>query len=376
MNSRTDDPIGNKAYNQPADERDETLAKALDEPPVEEGLQKDLTRRLADRLIKQQFHPVLLFGTRFSGKSTLLASLLGYIKRDPDAAVAIDVGEWLVPTSSEFGARLYDDALSFFHHTVHAFLEHRPPPPTRSMDPFFIPVVFTPSDKSMPSVKFAFLESKGEWYHAQETPGKFQQFREEIAEVLMQYTNGLSVIHMAPYSTNERADADGNDDDAALYSDIVDNGLLGAITMYRRLRKTSLDLDRHLYLLSKWDVHTQQGIRDPEFLVPDVRRVQTLLGTKFFQSWTAYLNMPLGDPPGRRYFMQYCAGLINQNQVRAVAERDRAALDRYPRTVWNWLYANATASEGAPSVLYQDVVRPPPVMPTPMQKVMHMLGIG
>ncbi len=38
-------------------------------------------RRMADRLREKGYHPVIIFGASLSGKSTLLSSLFGYLKR-------------------------------------------------------------------------------------------------------------------------------------------------------------------------------------------------------------------------------------------------------------------------------------------------------
>lgn len=383
MSANSDDLFLNKGYNRatvgpedgtmpPERSAAASVQASLSAAPPE----VELRGRLADRMNSQNIHPVLVFGTRYSGKSTLLASLLAYIKREARAATQMDIGDWLVPTNTDIGRNLYDDAQNFYHHTVQAFLDCAPPPPTRAMDPYFIPVVLTPRNPSLPPIKLAFLESKGEWFHATNLPDRFQQFRTEIEEVLMQVTSGLSVIHVAPYSSREAGAGYGTDDETTMLARVEDPGLHGAITMYSRLRRTCLDRDRHLYLLTKWDVHTRLGVQDKEFMAPDVERMRRLLETKFPQSWTAFQNLLLGDPPGRRLFMQYSAGLIDNNLVRHVADRDRPALDRYPRTLWNWLYGNAARQLGYDdAVLYADVMPPPVVSLSPAQRLMRAMGL-
>lgn len=372
------DPITDKSYNQSTPRIDDLPAQhpadaANDPPSLPESGSIPVTHHLADRLARNNFHPVLIFGTTMAGKSSLLTSLFAYIRSQSEAAARVNIGEWLVPTESEYGERLYNEAQYFFHRVVNNFINQTPAPQTRSEFPFFIPVVFMPKEGTgLQSIKFAFLESKGEWYQPHDSqPGYFQDFREEIAEVLSKFPDGVSVVHVAPAVT--RAQQNASAADSRRLSD-EDMALLGVMTNYE-LKRRGKRMDQHLYLLTKWDRYA--GIEEDEFKRPDVTRLRQLLNRSYNQSWTAFQSMDLGpDDKGRRHFMQYSSGLMDAEGVLSLADRDRPALDRYPRTLWNWLYGNATSAGGGPRrVLYADVMPPIPRKPTVMDVVMKTLGV-
>jgi hypothetical protein len=312
---------------------------------------------MADRLREKRYHPVMLFGTTSSGKSTLLASLLAYIRADNNSNVSIGLGEWIVRPNSPYGESQFKDAQAFFHRTVVEFQNGKAPVQTRSEFPFYIPVTFKPGN-GLPDMKFAFLESRGEWYKPKrETDAYYEPFHHEISDVLNYYPAGLSIIYVAPYTTLDGPPAFHDDEDDLHDSD---EGLYGAMKSYEETRN-SPQRDQHLYLLSKWDRYARPNGPDNKFSHPDRQEMESLLDEKFNQSWPAYQNMALRQPAGRRSFMQYCAGQFSGQEIRRIDEDLKPIMYRYPRTVWNWLYGSAMAINGNPGLtLYRDVLPPPP----------------
>ena len=67
------------------------------------------TQSLSAALETRGYHPVLIFGTRASGKSTLLTSLFSYFQSDPDSQAICILGDWIIPTSTTLGAQLADE---------------------------------------------------------------------------------------------------------------------------------------------------------------------------------------------------------------------------------------------------------------------------
>lgn len=343
-------------------------------PPVQEVVRPPdgSGRRMADRLREKGFHPVIVLGTTASGKSTLLSSLIGYLKTEPSASISI--GEWIVPPDSPYGEYHLKEYQLFFHHSVQNFLNGIGHAKTMLNYPVFIPVVVRPGN-GLPDVKFAFLESPGEWYLPKpETAAFFQPLKQEILDVLFHFPGRLSVLHVAPFTTVDGYGNNLTDFDNSQGRSDSDLGLLGAIKSYENVRATP-HKDSHLFLFTKWDLYAKPHAAGEKFSQPDPEELSALLYERFNQSWTAFQSMAIGDTKGRRSYMQYCAGLISGNEVRRMEDEIRPILQRYPRTVWNWLYTNATTKDGQPGqALFRDVLPVPPRKPTLLDHAMRLLG--
>lgn len=336
------------------------------------GDRNSSVKKLAEYLQAQGYHPVLLFGNRFSGKSTLLTSLLGYARSDINSNVSIAIGAPIFPIDSGYGKTVYDEAQIFFEHSVLNYLAGIAAPSTRSEFPFFVLVIFRPAN-GLPEVKFAFLEGRGEWFMPQRTAvALYPQMQDEVREVLFNFSDPISTIFVAPYTTVDGYKAPGAVDDAAGIVE-ADLAQLGALKHYERIR-CAPHLDRLLLLGTKWDFHARPGALNDAFSRPDPAEVEACFAKKYPHTWPAYKNLNLG----KQSFMQYSAGVINGNDVRAVHEKHKDEFYRYPRTVWNHLYEAATSKDGAPGkTLYPDVVPAPPAPPvktSTIDKLMKMLG--
>ena len=311
---------------------------------------------LADHLERTRRHPVIVFGIGASGKSTMLMSLVQALNRCPE--VNIYLGDPIFPEGHPEAAAEHEQAINFFERDAQKFAIGELVPATRHDRPFFIPVdVQRRSDGR--TVRLALLEGRGEWYAPIRggTGSMFPKFKEDIADIISFYGESLSVLWVAPFSVGGGKDEDTQDSDL---------GLKGAINEYRRLRQ-SIAQDFHLFLLTKWDCKAPPLADDAGFSVVTAAKVEQLLEERYPNSWPDYQGLTL-KTTGRRFFMQYSSGHIVQDRVKVPPQRHRSAFDRYPRTVWNWLYGNATLTQIDADHGRERANLFPDVMPRPMRR--------
>jgi hypothetical protein len=311
---------------------------------------------LADHLERTSRHPVIVFGIGASGKSTMLMSLVQALNRNSE--VNAYLGDPIFPPGNDEAVEEHEQAIQFFERDAQQFAIGELVPPTRHENPFFIPVdVQRKSDGRM--VRLALLEGKGEWYAPIRggTGSMFPKFKEDIADILSFYGESLSVLWVAPFSVGGGKDQDTQDSDL---------GLLGALNEYRKLRR-SIAQDFHLFLLTKWDCKAEPLADDPSFSVVSAQKVERILEERYPNSWPNYQGLAL-QTSGRRFFMQYSSGHIVQERVKVPPQRHRTAFDRYPRTVWNWLYGNATLTQIDAEHSRKRATLFPDVLPQPVRR--------
>jgi hypothetical protein len=299
-------------------------ARPLPSPPVAPAKRGGA---LADHLERTRRHPVIVFGIGASGKTTIMMSLVQAINRSGD--VNIYLGDPIFPKNHSDATKTHEQAIIFFERHAQKFAMGEIVPPTIFEEPYFIPLdIERKSDGRV--VRLAFMEGRGEWYETIDADegSMFPQFKHDIAEIMEYYGESLSVLWVAPFEDN------------TLESDL---GLVGALNEYRKHRR-SVSQDFHLFLLNKWDCHAEPLADRPHFSIVFADMVETLLDDMYPKSWPQYKGLAL-QTTGRRFFMQYASGHIVGDRVKVPPHRHRAAFDRYPRIVWNWLYGNATQTE-------------------------------
>lgn len=341
-----------------------------------------LGRQLAGQMDEQGYHPVVLFGSSASGKSSLLASLLAYLQVDTTAKVEIQLGDRLLLDDQDYGSWAHDEATAFFYRSVEEFIGGTAHPATVSKNPFFIPVVLKPHN-GMPEAKFAFLESRGEWYQPKmETNEVFQRLREEVSGVLLNFPKGISFLHVAPYTQVNTWDEDAASQqvrDVKLRHE-ADLALVGALNAYKAVRPLKHQ-DAHLFLVTKWDAYAPPGAPSGSFSSPTVDEVTGVAKDRYSRGFSAFFNLNLGDDQHRwqKQIMQYSSGLISGRSILAPTGDVKDQVYRYPRVMWNWLYENATRSDGACRKLFAS---PPPPKPTLMDggraalaRILRFMGV-
>ena len=304
-------------------------------------------------------HPVLVFGTRESGKSTMLQSLIWYATRNQGANLGIRLGKNVFPPSFPRSKERYESAVEFFNLGIEAFDSGCLPAATQKDDPFFVPIVLTvaASAPPQPSLKFAFLEAMGEWFEKNErSDATFRPLKPEITGILKRFTDPISVIFIGPCGTN-------GDAGALQYSH---NCLCNCMREYMAVR-TDKTRDNVIFLASQWDGKFRPGSMPDNFSDPNLDSVLDLLDELPF-SWPCFSAM---QGIGGKAMTPYSAGWIEPPRPPSETAtlnnpgQYRPVFDRFNRVLWNWLYGNAKQSVGPIGTkrenLYPDVALPPPV---------------
>ncbi len=292
--------------------------------------------KLAEKLLDNGYHPVMLFGTRASGKSSLLASLLHYLQSDPDSPAIPVQGEWIVPTDTSYGQNVADATTKFLTHVMNNFHDGQAAPSTRDEFPFYIPIILRPNN-GQPEVKFAFLESRGEFYAIdRSSKDLFKDLREEVSDVYRNYPKPISILLIGPYVMGDAYAHEPPSELAITEMKESDTALFGALQAYQKAR-TFRELDKYLFLLTKWDAHTRT-ISDNEFINPPRGLVSHLISTRYPKAWRLFQNMQ----PEEALSMQYSAGIMSGNARVDVPNKFKPLMSKYPQKLWGWLYDNAS----------------------------------
>ncbi len=286
------------------------------------------------------YHPVMIFGTRASGKSTLLASIFNYIRTSTDSKSIVLFGDPIVPLDNNYGLEVYDAAKEFFYNKVEDFMKGRAPAITQSKAPFFIPVIIRPSN-GLPEIKLAFLESAGEWYMPNSNlAGLYQPLKEEIESVYRNFTQSITLLLVAPYTTQAAfTDLPQEEVDSEEIRD-SDSGLYGSLEKYQSMRfETYRQKDNYRFILTKWDVHTGGDIYHPDLANPSPQLISLKIKERFPQSWVIFESMGDGN---NKAVMPYSAGFIAVNDVIINPDDLRLQMLRFPRTLLDWIYGNVS----------------------------------
>lgn len=327
-------------------------------------------RDMVEHMERRRVHPVLVFGTVASGKSTMLQSMLAYLNRDPDTNIQVMEGAPIVPADFPGAEERILDGTSFVQRSVQDFHLNRKATKTSKPAPFFVPIDLEPhryaADRNG-RISLAFLESMGEWYlpstyladisEDQAGAGIFQPFKPEIEAVLRHFSLGLTVIYVGPFATignrARRADALAQDQmHAGVTTDaggrpvavvghdpVHDLAIVGSMRQYMELRPNK-SRDNHMFLVSKWDLHPPRGVNEPLHGAVEAEELDELLRTNYPQSWAQYSQM-MGLSPGAKAFMPYCAGRFIDGAPAPMGQSEPAVYRRFNRTLWNWIYGNA-----------------------------------
>ncbi len=314
------------------------------------------------RLEEDNRHPVLIFGSSQSGKSTLIMSLINALEKSgADGGVGV---------SHSFGHSFYAKrdarvelqrsyALEFYETGSHNWILGSQSLKTTQVDvPYFVPVDLTIKGRENDVVKIALLDGRGEWYEPLRTPisSMYQELQQDIIEILKNYSHGLSVVCVAPYSLSHDNLHDTIDSDA---------GLLAALLKYEEARAPQdRQSDSFLFLLSKWD-QVASPQRDKRFTTLFGNDVISEIEVRYKRAWDRFRNMPIGnDDWARRCFMQYSSCSFVDGKPRIQPHLVESYI-RYPRTILNWIFGNARRFEDrlGESVNTAELVLFPDVMP-------------
>jgi len=300
--------------------------------------------QLAAGIDAAAYHPVVLFGNANSGKTSLLLSLFALLRTEPSLATGLELGEPIVPTDSLFGRYLYDSAEGFFGTKTQDFIEGRASPKTAIDLPFFVPVVFRPEGK--PEIRFAFMESNGEWYRAdRSTERLFPALRQQIEDFISCYQGPITFIHLLPYTQQNVYGGPGDQ--------LTDNNemkeaqlaIVGALLAYQKARVNKQD-DRHLVLVTKWDAHDRQESDRADVLLHAGEQPEAFASERYDQAMAVFKGLGLSRV--QQNINGYCAGIMSGQNVTLPKRGDelRDAVLNYPTQLWRWLYRSTLEQLG------------------------------
>ena len=324
-----------------------TGGDGLLEPGNLAQLGSDIARVLQD----EGYHPVILFGSNLSGKTSILMSLFGTISSVPELNTGLVLEASILGNSTAIARYLDKEAQGTFHIKTQAFLAGEKIPKTNVPLPFFIPVEFRPPNG--PTVKFAFLESNGEWYSPTISDGSsiseveklYPDLRAEIESFISSFQNGISFIYAAPVTQGEVYSASDNVHDGRLigYASLA---IKGVLQTYDKIRANARARDRHLLLLTKWDALSARETDRSKGIAPDHSLVMDFCRRRYTQALTAFQGLNVDS--SQQKIGAYCAGLINERGLLSLKYDDelRGVIASYPVRLWSLLYKNALIDAG------------------------------
>jgi hypothetical protein len=317
---------------------------------------RQLGATLAQAMQDGSYHPVILFGTAASGKTSLLLSLFSTLIAEPRLEAGLVLCEPLLGARNATGRQIHDQARHTFEVKTQAFLERTKIPRTNIDLPFFIPVELRPAGEKL-AARFAFMESNGEFYRPEReslqalggTNFLYKDLQEEIDEFIATFEGPITFLYLAPYTQGEvYADPDVQADLEQLKS--ASQAIQGVLAAYDRIRTGDRQRDYHLMLVTKWDAHAARSADHTVGVAEDREALDRFAALRYPQALSALQAIKV--PPSQRALNAYCAGIIDERGLRPRSTNDQHLDDvqSYPVRLWQRLYGNALAAHGLPPV--------------------------
>lgn len=329
-----------------------------DVPPQNDGTptQNDISRLGSDLARSMQddgYHPVILFGTNYSGKTSVLLSLFSTLMTEPRLNTGLVLCDPILGTATNVSRELHREAVHTFEVKTQAFIEGDKIPKTNVPLPFFIPVEMRPLEKQ--SVRLAFLESNGEWYRPLRNRGAslsstdrlYPGLRGEIEDFIASFQGAITFLYLIPYTQSEvYSEKDNKVDNEEVQSASL--AIAGVLRAYDKIRANHRGSDRHLMLVTKWDAHTAREADRADGLVEDRRDVLDFANRRYAQAVSAFKG--LNATRDQMQMNAYCAGMINERGLLQLKHDDdvRHVIAGYPIRLWTYLYQNALLAAGMP----------------------------
>lgn len=312
-----------------------------------EQKQLELGNSLGVLFANNEVHPILLFGSQMSGKTSMIMSILNYPLRADDAHFSIDYDDsFFDGNARELFAEMISAGQLLYYRNAEDWVGGAAPAATLNENPFFIPIKITKRNGHV--IKFAILEGRGEWYMPDdEAVNPHRPFKGMIKGFLQNFSKPITVLYIAPYvsgSYSEAANGENNN-----LRQRADTGLFGAIDQYIYNRRVEHSMDFNILVMTKWDVHCKR-IDNPNFINPNNEEVLHQIKNKFPLAWNRFNNIPNSADESRSKISVYCSGFIDNGKIAPVADRSRSLLERYPRKFWDAFHKNAGYG-----ILYKDV---------------------
>jgi hypothetical protein len=335
---------------------------------------------LARSLRDGSYHPVVLFGTQNSGKTSLLLSMFAALEMDPQLKTGLVLCDPVLTSGDNVARQLHDNAKRLFDAGTLDFIAGVPTPRTVLDLPFFVPVEVRPEGK--PIQRFAFLESSGEWYRPKKQLGQTHSDQEQVAPELQAAIEGfianfagpITFLYLAPY-TQRRLD----DPETTYYEghemESAQVALKAVLEAYNKIRQSYRLSDRHLLLVTKWDTRIAPDADRAETIQEDRETLLEFLHSRYPLAMTSFKK--LGVDQQQQHVNAYVSGIVTRDGRVPLENEDeevRAIVKGYPTKLWKYLYRNALeASDSHPIPLFPDPPKPSALM-RGFQKVLDFVS--
>lgn len=299
---------------------------------------------LAAAMEAADYQPVVLFGNAASGKTSLLLSLLAITRTETSLDTGVFLGDPILRSDSEYGRYLIESSEDFFGRKTQDFIEGKAPPASKMDLPFFVPIAFRP--RLGREVKFAFMESNGEWYRPDRDSNRlFRRLKGQIEDFISNYQGGIVFIHLVPYTQRPVHGANPDPADDASQINEASLAISGALQAYESVRVNKRN-DRHMMLVTKWDAHRPSDADRLDALTDHEEDVVAIVQNRYAAAFNSYRGLSL--EPSQLSMNGYCAGLMNERGAVGLRKDDelRATVVKYPINMWRWLYKSALANVG------------------------------
>jgi hypothetical protein len=310
----------------------------------------------------------VLFGTAFSGKTSLLMSLFATLESQPRLKTGIVLCDPILGSVDGIGQRLHEDARKLFDVGTQAFIAGEPTPKTNVTLPFFIPVEVRPAGR--PAQRFAFLESNGEWYRPLKQKGQrftdldrtAPKLKETIESFISAYQGSITFIYLTPFTQRFVYGNEDTEDDKHEIAG-AELAIKTVVEAYDRTRATHRLSDKHLMLVTKWDAASAREKDRAASVQEDRAALQEFCHERYPQALSAFEKLNL--EPGQRQLNAYVSGIINKDGRLQLKNDDdlQAVVNNYPPRLWNWLYGNAREAIGERAApLFPEGPKPPAIV--------------
>jgi hypothetical protein len=325
--------------------------------------------QLASQLKALDFHPVVIVGNSFSGKTSLITSLLAALKLEADWEVGANLKDPVLPQNTDIGRKQHEDATRIFNKVVQEFIAGKGAEKTQTTYPFFIPISLR-SGRLGQTLNVAFLESNGEAYTPRMDSDRFFADLQEVTETFIRdFQGGISFIYVLPYTqVNVRGlNEDLADDPNRLR--LAEHAIVGVLQAYDTIRMDK-SKDRHLLLVSKWDAHLEKKKIEEQITIGEVlldthSDIRPFLRATYPQALASFNALSVDQP--QRQITNYCSGLMTGRKVQPTGADPEIsqAIRSHQKKLWSWIWSSASGYTVSPF--------PEPVPPSPIDRFFRWL---
>jgi len=306
---------------------------------------------LAEQMNERGYHPVILFGSSNSGKTSMLLSLFAAATTQVELQVGVHLNDSIISANSTYGEYLRNSSRNFFQSQLTNFIEGKAAQNTLIKFPFFVPIDFTSSNGE--TVKIAFMEGNGEWFQPKrgEDGSIFTSDLNPAIELFIQsFQSGISFIYVLPFTQRESGQSDGYSLDEDISRRDAGLAIKGVIEQYRDVRGGKTSDDRHMMLVTKWDARYDprnvEGDDLHDVLKQSVDDVKVYLENNAHYRTAVVAFQSIADVKVKNV-RNYCSGRIRGKAIDwPTRDHDHyESINSFPVELWKWLYSGACGIE-------------------------------